>query len=62
VTHGSAGTGVTGTSPADRPGTGGFEAILHAPSAFDCEDPGPDADVFDLQCESNSGNSVAATC
>jgi hypothetical protein len=35
---------------------GGFGAVVHAPSAFDCQAGGANDDVFARQCASNISN------
>ncbi len=55
--NGAARNGVASASPGDTPRHSRFEAILHAPSALNCQgDRGASIDVFELQCESNISN------
>ena len=42
------------SSPIDPPPQRRLEAILGAPSAFDCRGQGAREDVFEKQCESNT--------
>jgi len=54
--NGAARNGVASASPGDTPRHSRFEAILHAPSAFNCQDDRTSTDVLGLQCESNISN------
>ena len=55
-TNGPAGNGIVSASPGKMPRYDRFDAMLHAPSAFDCQDDRTSTDVFELQCESNTSN------
>jgi hypothetical protein len=55
-TESSAGYEVGGASPVDPARVDQFGAIIHAPSAFDCQAERANDDVFERQCASNVGN------
>ena len=55
-TNGPAGNGTVGASPRETTRRDRLDAILHAPSAFDCQDDRTSTDVFERQCESNTSN------
>jgi len=55
-TNGLAGNGIVSASPGEAPRRDRFDAILHAPSAFNCQDDRTSTDVLGLQCESNISN------
>ena len=55
-TNGPAGNGTVGASPRETTRYDRLDAILHAPSAFDCQDDRTSTDVFERQCESNTSN------
>ena len=53
---GSAGYEIGGASPADPPRAGRLGAIIHTPSAFDCQAERANAGVFEQQCESSTSS------
>src|SRR5881296_1861135 len=55
-TDGSAGYEIGGASPADPPRAGRLGAIIHTPSAFDCQAERASAGVFEQQCESSTSS------
>ena len=55
-TNGPADNGIVSASPGKMPRHDRFDAMLHARSAFDCQDDRTSTDVFELQCESNTSN------
>src|SRR2546426_10957327 len=55
-TDGSAGYEIGGASPADPPRAGRLGAIIHTPSAFDCQAERANAGVFEQQRESSTSS------